>query len=109
MQKLSRVRKRFTPEQREKIVKSYQESSLTQRQFALQAGISISGLQRCLRQRSACKPAQARFLPIPNLLGSPVGLTYAFRLQLPNAVVLELRPDFDPVELESLVRLAAGL
>lgn len=108
MQKLSRVHKRFTPEQREKIVKSYQKSSLTQRQFAVQAGISVSGLQRCLRQRSACKPAQARLLPIPNLLGGPVG-PYAFRLQFPNAVVLELRPDFDPVELESLVRLAAGV
>lgn len=109
MKNLPRVHKRCTPRQREEIVESFRKSSLTQRQFAAQAGISVSGLQLWLRQASASKSvAPVRLVPIPNLIASPAS-GFPYRLVLPNGVALEVRQECAPAQLESLLKLAAGL
>lgn len=108
MQELIQVRKRFTPDQRRQIVESYQQSSLTQSQFAAQAGISVSGLQQWLRQAAKAKADPTPFVQVPNLMATAVR-PGACRLQLPNGVAVELRPGFDPTELRLLLGLAAAL
>lgn len=110
MQKPSRVRKRFTPLQRQEILDSYRLSSLTQSQFAAQQGISVSGLQLWLRQRATAAPKStpARLVPIANWLSAPA-FSCAYRLQLANGVVLEARQGFNPAEVQSLLQWAAAL
>ena len=70
MQKSSRVRKRLTPAQRVKILSAYRRSGLPQRDFALQAGISVSALQQWLRKAAAAGEPSPAFIPVPNLLAS---------------------------------------
>jgi len=109
MKRSSHVRKRFTPAQREEILKAYQNSGLTQKQFAFQAGISVSGLQGWLRQAAGAKTAhRAGFVRIPNLL-RPLPTPAAYRLHWPNGLVLELRQGFQVRELSSLLQLVQVL
>ncbi len=103
MQTTSLVRKHSTPAQRDKILRRYQRSQLTQKEFAAQAGIGVSTLQSWLRQ---AEPTQAEgstgFLPAPNLLATtPPPATY--RIEWPGGVALEVRPGFAREELVALL------
>ena len=102
MQKSSRVRKRLTPAQRVKILSAYRRSGLPQRDFALQAGISVSALQQWLRKAAAAGEPSPAFIPVPNLLASapPVGM---YRLHLDGGVMLDIRSGFDSEELAALL------
>ena len=106
MQTLSSVRKHSTPAQRNQILRRYQRSQLTQKEFAAQAGLGVSTLQSWLRQAA---PAQedggSGFLPAPNLLATtPSAPTY--RIEWPGGLTLEVRPGF---AREDLVALLAAL
>jgi DNA-binding XRE family transcriptional regulator len=108
MQSLSRVRKHSTPERREKIIQSYRESSLTQREFAVQAGISLSTLRAWLKKAVVPKKAESRFVAVPNLLSTlPAGPVY--RLQWPGGLSLEVRSGFAAAELAALLQLLPPL
>jgi transcriptional regulator with XRE-family HTH domain len=103
------VRKRLTQAQRETILAAYRRSQLTQREFANQAGISVSALQLWLRKAAtrACTQTTA-FVQVPNLLAQAPGPAM-YRLHLPGGVDLELSPGFRPEELASLLELLRSL
>ena len=49
-QPIEKGRRIFTPEQRAEFVRGYQQSGLRQREFAMQAGISLASLSNWLRR-----------------------------------------------------------
>jgi transcriptional regulator with XRE-family HTH domain len=105
----STIRKHLTQAQREKILKYYRCSRLSQREFASQAGISLSTLQLWLRKAAADPPPGANaFVEVPNLLEpSPGGAAY--RLRLAGGIDLEIGAGFRPEELSTLLQLLRAL
>ena len=108
MQDLLRVRKHSTPEQREKILQSYRASSLTQKEFAAQAGIGVSTLLAWLRKAENKSERGADFVAVPNLLAA-LPAPAAYRLQWPGGLTLEVRPGFAHGELAALLQLLPAL
>jgi transcriptional regulator with XRE-family HTH domain len=103
------VRKRSTQAQREAIVSAYQRSQLTQREFANQAGISVSALQLWLRKAAARPSTQTpAFVEVPNLLAQAPGPA-VYRLHLPGAIDLEIGSGFRSDELAALLQLLRSL
>jgi transposase-like protein len=105
MQISSRVRKRLTAAQRHKILRAYERSQLTQKQFAAEVGIGVSTLHAWLRKAAATRGGGGSgFLPVPNLLSaSPVAPTY--RIHWPDGLRLEVRAGFVDQELAALLRV----
>src|SRR5213596_2636739 len=109
MQRSTRVRRRYTPEQRDKILAAYQRSRLSQKDFAAQASIGHSTLTLWLRKAAATKVGgPSTFVPVPNLF-STGGATPAYRLQFPRGLVVEVAPGFESVELNALLQLVQRL
>jgi len=104
MQKSSTVRKRLTPAQREGILSAYRRSGLPQRDFALQAGISVSALQLWLRKAAAAGESSPAFIPVPNLL-APAGPAAMYRLHLGGGMSLEMGSGFRSEEVAALLAL----
>ena len=103
------IRKRPTQEQREAVLSAYRRSQLTQREFASQAGISVSGLQLWLRKAAARRCTQTTaFVQVPNLLAQTPGPA-VYRLHLPGAIDLEVGSGFRPEELASLLQVVRSL
>jgi transposase-like protein len=105
MQTSSAVRKRLTPAQRDKILAAYRQSRLSQRDFALQAGIGLSTLQLWLR-KAAARPSggTTAFVQVPNLLAQPPAAA-TYRLHLAGGVILEIASGFQAEELAALLQL----
>ncbi len=103
------VRKRPTQAQRDKILSAYRRSGLTQREFANQAGISVSALQHWLRKATArpSTPATA-FVQVPNLLAQTSGPA-VYRLRLRGEIDLEVSSGFQTEELASLLQVLRSL
>jgi transposase-like protein len=109
MQRPTPVRRRHSPAQRDRIVAAYQRSRLTQREFAVQAGIGYSTLTLWLRKATTAKPArQPAFVPVPNLFPTTAAAP-AYRLQFPQGVIVELAPGFQSEELAVLLQLVQTL
>jgi len=91
------------------MVQKYLTTQLTQRDFAAQAGISVSTLHKWLQQSATAKPAdKPRFIPLPNVISAPIsGPTY--RLVFPSGVALEVRAGFADQELAAWLRLLPAL
>lgn len=91
---------------------SYRRSQLSQRQFAAEAGISLSAL-RCWLQPAGPSAAEAAepapFIAIPNLLPPAPNQTFSYRLQLPGDLNLEIAPGFVPAEVRELCRILQNL
>lgn len=104
MQDSTGGRKHATAEQREKILQSYRESSLTQKEFVAQGGISLSTLHLWLKKAPAPKRPETRFVAVPNLLAA-LPAPAAYRLQWPGGLTLEVRSGFATEELAALSRL----
>jgi hypothetical protein len=104
MQTLLRTGKHSNPVQRDKILRAYQRSRLTQKQFAAEVGIGLSTLQAWLRKATVNQGVgRSGFLPVPNLLSaSPAAATY--RIQWPGGLSLEVRPGFADQELAVLLQ-----
>jgi transcriptional regulator with XRE-family HTH domain len=101
MQSSKRARgKHRTAEQRQQILKDYQGSGLTQREFALRAGVSLSALQRWLKKSG---PDQG-FIQLPNV-SSACGLSAPYRLHLGGGRLLEIHSGFRAEELALLLGL----
>ena len=109
MQRSSTVHKRLTPGQREKILGDYHRSGLPQRDFALQAGISVSALQLWLRKAAAAPGTPpGSFIAVPNLL-APAAPPAVYRLHLGGGLMLEIGPGFRSEELAALLALLPAL
>jgi transposase-like protein len=111
-------RRRRTVEERGELVERYVESGLTQRVFALEAGISVSSLQLWLRQASAemaAPPERAR--PVSLLEVELDGATRSalgsggrechrsYEIELPGGVRLRLGADFADAAVSRLLAL----
>jgi hypothetical protein len=108
MQRLSPVRKHQNSAQRDKILRAYQRSALTQKQFAAQAGIGLSTLQWWLRKAEAKPLEESGFVAVPNLLPAhPAAATY--RIQWPGGLSLEVRAGFADRELAALLQRLQSL
>ena len=108
MERLTRVRRRHTPAQRDRILAAYERSRLTQKEFAAQAGIGCSTLTSWLR-RSALKISNpAAFVSVPNLFPATAARP-AYRLQFPRGVIVEVAAGFQSAELGALLELVQGL
>jgi len=109
MQNSRSVRKHRTAAQREDILRDYRGSQLTQKEFATQAGISVSTLQTWLRMAPG-RPALtgSAFVAVPNLLPAAPAPP-AYRLQWPGGLSLEVRAGFVSEELAALLQLLPAL
>ena len=103
MQTARRNRRHSNPARRDKILRAYQRSPLTQKEFAAQAGIGMSTLQAWLRKAKLnAGGGGSGFLQVPNLLSSsPIPPTY--RIQWPGGLSLEVRSGFADQELAVLL------
>jgi hypothetical protein len=82
---------------------------LTQREFAGQAGLSVSTLQAWLRKAPASLPEDGpAFVAVPNLLPAPPAAP-AYRLQWPGGLSLEIGSGFSAPELGALLQLLPKL
>lgn len=108
MQRSTRVRRRYTPAQRAKILAAYQRSRLPQKDFAAQVGIGHSTLTLWLRQGAAKDSGTSSFVPVANLFpGACASLPY--RLQFPRGVIVEVAPGFQAEELGALLKQVQAL
>jgi hypothetical protein len=109
MQNSRPVRKHRTPAQREQILRDYRQSQLSQKEFAAQAGLSVSTLQAWLKKGPG-RPGSTgpAFVAVPNLFpASPAPSVY--RLQWPGGLSLEVRAGFASQELAALLQLLPAL
>jgi transposase-like protein len=104
MQNSLPVRKHSTPGQREKILRAYQRSQLTQKEFAREAGIGVSTLAAWLRKAAVKGEHRPSFVAVPNLLPAP-STGPAYRLQWPGGWSLEVGSGFSSEELAALLQL----
>jgi len=108
MENQSPIRKRFSPQERSKILADYaqsRQSGLTQQQFVAQAGISLTCLQRWL---SLSKTGKLAATPAPLLEVKPAlppRAAGAYTIELPCGVVLKIPQGFVAEELAQLARL----
>ena len=109
MQRPTRVRRRHTSAQRDRILAAYQQSGLTQKKFATQTGIGYSTLTFWLRKAARAKKSCAlAFVPVPNLFSTACA-TAAYRLQFPRGVIVEVAPGFQAEELDALLQVVQRL
>jgi hypothetical protein len=110
MSSISTGRQHLRQAQRERLLKEYQHSRLSQREFVARAGLGLSTLQRWLRKAAA--PARsvppAGFVEVRNPLGPAPGAA-AYCLRLGGGIDLEVASGFRPEELASLVRVLRDL
>lgn len=88
MQRRTLIRKQATRTEREQILDDYRRSGLTQREFALRAGIALSTLQRWLGEagKSKVNSQGPAFIPVANLLSESSG-SVCNRLRLPGGMI----------------------
>lgn len=109
MQNTTSVRKHLAPQQREKILKDHQASSLPDKEFARQAGVAVSTLYAWRRKAAArACPTAIPFVSVPNLLAAAPAAP-AYRLQWRNGLSLEVRAGFSVPELAALLQLLPAL
>jgi transcriptional regulator with XRE-family HTH domain len=82
---------------------------MTQKEFAAQAGLSVSTLQAWLR-KAPVRPAASDsvFVAVPNLLSASPSVS-AYRLQWPGGLSLEVGSGFSAQELGTLLQLLPKL
>jgi len=108
MRRRTRVGRRHSPAQRDRLVAQYQRSGLTQKQFAAKAGIGYSTLTLWLRKAApARKPSQSAFVAVPNLLSTTAAPAY--RLRFAGGLSVEVAPGFRSEELASLLQAVQRL
>jgi transposase-like protein len=103
-------RQHRTRGEKAKIVAAYKHSGLSQRDFALQHGISASNIQRWVGQFPAStRPAHwAALVEVPNLLAAQPGAG-AYRLHFARGLQLEVARGFEMGEVRALAQLLYSL
>ena len=98
-------RQRASLASRQKILQAYRHTTLSQREFATRAGISVATLNKWRKQSSAAPPPdRPQFVALPNLVPKPTpGPIY--RLVFPSGLALEVRNGFTAQELATWLEL----
>jgi hypothetical protein len=107
MQEDQTARKRYTPEERERIVAAYRKSQMTQREFAAQAGISLSCLSLWLKKSKKGSPAG--FIEVSPSLPKGWPQLGSYRIESPGGWSLEVGRGFEGEELTRLCQIVKGL
>jgi transposase-like protein len=110
MENQTRIRKRFTKDERAALVAGFLSSGLSQRDFAQQRGIAPSNLQRWVRQheRVGRSAGPAALVEVPNFLATRPG-SGAYRLHFPRGLQLEVARGFELGEVRALAQLLQSL
>jgi transposase-like protein len=109
MKQSTRVRRRWSVAQKDRLLAACRRSQLSQRDFAAQAQVGLSTLTRWLRTEARNKDSgPSELVAVPNLFSATAGVA-AYRLQLPRGVIVEVAPGFQTEELGALLRLAQAL
>ena len=95
--------RRFSRQQRRQLLKSFEQSGLTQRQFAVREKIGLSTLSKWVRQQHQ---AAARSEPVTfqELMPSSSGPHWAAEVISPRNWTLRLARTPEPVVLQHLLR-----
>jgi hypothetical protein len=104
-EKTRRPRRRFSAEQKTRVVGLYKESGLTRAEFCRREGVSLYNLQRWLGKQNRC--GEARFVEVE---ARAVGEHGRYRFGFEGGAWLEVEGGFDEREvrvLASIVREAA--
>lgn len=105
MQNSFPTRKRLAWPERARILESYLKSKLPQKEFAVQAGISVSTLQYWLRKSPpGLDRAEPVFVEVPMMTGQSSS-TGGYRLHFPNGQILEIPSGFRAEEVQQLWEL----
>ena len=104
--------KRRTPDERARLLAEYEQSELSQSEFAARNGMSMSCLSQWLRRSRAGGNGQAKhpaFLELPVEL-PPRGPSRAmYRIGLPGGQSVELDTGFEVEELRQICQLLRSL
>ena len=105
MQISKAVRKHASPARRREVLENYRQTHLNQRDFAAQAGISVSTLHKWLQTSPVVAASDLpQFVALPNVVPRPTpGPDY--RLVLPSGIALEVRTGFTARELATWLEL----
>jgi transposase-like protein len=97
------VRRRRTPEQRQRLLARFHKSQMTQRDFAARHGIGMSTLSKWLRVEFKPKPPRVKFqeVVLPN-----ASLRYAVEVVSPQGWMIRMQ---NGSEIESLPQLLRAL
>jgi Transposase len=104
-EKTRRPRRRFSAEEKTRVVGLYKESGLTRAEFCRREGVSLYNLQRWLGKQNRC--GEARFVEVE---ARAVGEHGRYRFGFEGGAWLEVEGGFDEREvrvLASIVREAA--
>ncbi len=100
------------PEQIRELLQRYQQSHLTQAQFAAREGICVATLHKYRQSQTSSgdKPTPGGFVEVerPGISPRP-GQGDLYRVCLPAGVQLEIAPGFCPHEVASLLEVLAKL
>jgi len=108
MQRRTRVCRRHSPAQKDKLLAQYRRSGLTQKQFAAKAGIGYSTLTLWLRKVApARKSSKSAFVAVPNLLSTPTAAAY--RVRFAGGISVEVASGFRSEELVALLQAVQRL
>ena len=102
---IRRPRRRFSAEEKARVVGQYKESGLTRAEFCRREGVSLFNLQRWLGKQD--RSGEARFVEVE---ARAVGEHGRYRLGFEEGAWLEIQGGFDEREvrvLASIVREAA--
>jgi hypothetical protein len=105
-------RKRLSPQERDDILNRFRQSGLTQRQFAAQAGVSLSWLQSWLYRAPKTKPPSKapRWLEVaPLSVHGSCGSGVGYSVELPNGISLKVPRGFCASELAALDQVLKSL
>ena len=95
--KAGRPRRRFSAEEKTRVVEQYRESGLTRAEFCRREGVSLINLQRWLGKQNGC--GEARFVEVE---ARAVGERGRYRFGFEGGAWLEVEGGFDEREVRVL-------
>jgi len=96
-EKAGRPRRRFSAEEKTRVVEQYRESGLTRAEFCRREGVSLFNLQRWLGKQNRC--GEARFVEVE---ARAVGERGRYRFGFEGGAWLEVEGGFDEREVRVL-------
>ena len=96
-EKTGRPRRRFSAEEKTRVVEQYRESGLTRAEFCRREGVSLFNLQRWLGKQNRC--GEARFVEVE---ARAVGERGRYRFGFEGGAWLEVEGGFDEREVRVL-------